>query len=78
MTRIISGFLFTSVQLEKKNGHTQPDVNGQEGEGVSRRLSKRQQEKAPENQAQHAGQDGEAPSTSGPPEKVESKFREAL
>lgn len=67
------------MQLEKKNG--QPEVTGQDnGEGVSRRLSKRQQEKTPESPAQHAAQDDEiAMSQPGPaPEKIESRFKEIL
>ncbi|KAF8583730.1 hypothetical protein K439DRAFT_1634142 [Ramaria rubella] len=69
--------------LEKKNGHdsaAQPDVNGDSG--VSRRLSKRQQEKAPESQHSHTIEN-EVPASSSqpgpaPPEKGESRFKEEI
>ncbi|KAF8062554.1 hypothetical protein FPV67DRAFT_1783357 [Lyophyllum atratum] len=48
------------------------------GADVSRRPSKRQQEKAPEGRAPHAAQDDAAPLEGNGPEPVESKFKEGL
>ena len=82
--------LYSVLQKEKKtepngNNHPHPNGEGANSNGVSRRPSQRQQEKAPEGQAPRTVDTDAGPNADGGPSSegagpapVESRFQESL